>query len=1164
MRWTFQLSLRSLFFFVALCFAIPASAQYRANLQGSVTDAAGAAIVDATVTLTSKDTGKSQIVKTSGEGFYRFSNIAPGNYTLTAEQSGFKKGTIENLVVKGEETQGADLTLEPGQVTETVTIKDDPNANLQTEDANVSKAINTQEVRRLPQQGRDPYELLRLTPGIFGDAARGGDGRSVGLPNSVGPGGSNNSVFQVENQPQISANGQRVSANNFQIDGVSVNSLTHGGAAVVTPNQESVKEITVSSSSYSAEDGRNSGAQIKVVSQSGTNDFHGSAFIKYDSPKLNAFNKFPHLPGTTGPERVNRLFRQYGGSFGGPLPGPRFGEGAPPAFKLLRNKAFFFFSTENINESSSTNSVQYIETPQYRAQVIAARPGSIAARLLSSPGITPRIVGVTNSSCANFAAGRCQVVAGGLDLGSPGGAIGQYVPINNYVNNGVPVTGLVGGGLDGIPDVQQVIIATPRSVRAHQYNARFDITPTQKDTITFSTYITQSTTVSGSERPLNDVTTAPTNSAFALSYIRILSPSMVNEARFNFTRFAYNEVQSSASTNFGIPRIEIEQYPFNRITFGAPQSEATPGIFAENTFEFRDVLNKVVGNHALKFGGEIRKEQDNNNLNGASRPLYTFAGLFNLANDTPLFYQINADPRTGGPANAQRYFRSGGYGIFAQDDWKYRPNLTLNIGLRYEYFTPLSEKNGTLSNLVFGPHGLADAKIVTTDRLFNPDKNNFAPRLGFAYSPNFLGENKLVLRGGFGISYNRLPDVLFANSRGNPPFFARFGICCGTAPSSSTNDFSTPFAGGQILYALGTSNSPFSYPANPALASGINPATGAPNVGQVEIYGSQPDVPNAYVYSYSFEGQYSLPYKLTAELGYQGSSSHKLIRLVNQRFIYPTPGNFFASAVYFPTPDVNANYNAMNARLSRRFAQGFQFDAIYRWSKSIDTLSNEGPGFLTNQTYPQDLRTERGPSDFDVRHYFVGSGLWDLPFFNGRKDAVGKLLGGWQVDGIVTWHTGFPWTPHSGFCQTTPGGPGLCPTRPIGYKGGALDGTSNDAFLQTNGNFPGGGLKYFIPGVPGNASTPPQQVPGIGRNSFRGPRYFAVDMSLGKRTGLPSFLHLGEAASLEFKANFFNIFNNLNLKPFQFDAPVIEDPKFGRAQGGLSGRVVELQARFYF
>lgn len=1129
---------------------ITAQAQFRAGIQGTISDANGALVPGARVILKDLETGKTQEVTSSEEGFYRIVGLAPGRYELTVEKEGYKKSLAENVNVVAETIQGADVILEIGDITAVVTVTEEATEELQTENANVAKALTTAEVKRLPQVGRDPYELARLTPGVFGDAARSANGNSAGLPNAgsdTGPGASSNSIFAAENQPQISANGQRVTANTFQIDGVSVNSLSHGGAAVITPNQESVKEVQISSTTYSAEDGRSSGAQIKVVSQNGTNDFHGSAFFKYDSPKLNAFNKYPNDFGRGFTERVERLFRQFGGSIGGPLYLPRFGEGGPAVYSG-RNRAFFFFSYEALRDNSTIPSTQYVETPQFRQAVIAARPGSVTAAILGDSGIQPRIANVLTPTCDDLLSGpdrRCAVVPGGLDIGSPSLGVGQYVP------------DLFGGGLDGIPDIQKVVIAAPRINRPKQYNARFDFTPGANDQFAFSTYLTRAfflgSDTGAAARPQADVTSAPHNSAFTLLYTRTFSPTWLNEARVNFTQFKFNEVESSRETNFGIPRVEIENVfrDFSRIRFGAPQAETTPGIFSEKTFEIRDIISNVRGNHGLRFGGELRKERNDDNLNGASRPLYTFGGLFNFANDAPLFYQINADPRTGGIADAQRHFRSGGYGLFFQDDWKVRPNLTLNLGLRYEYFEVLKERDNRIANFVFGPGGgLAGARVEPTDRLYNPDRNNFAPRLGFAWSPGRF-RDKLVFRGGAGIYYNRIEQVVFANTRGNPPFFARYSICCGTAGD--------PFANGQILYELGASNSPFSFAPNPALAVGIDPVTGTPRNRTVEIYGARADTPIPYVYAYSFDIQYELPFQLAATVGYQGSSSHKLIRIVNQRFVQSSiPANFFAFAVYIPTPDVNANYNAMNARLTRRFARGFQFDVLYRWAKSIDTLSNEGPGAVTNQTFPQDLRQERGPSDYDVRHNLAISGLWDLPLFRNRRDFIGKAFGGWQIDGILSAHTGFPWTPHTGQCVRAPGSEDfICPSRPTEYFGGALEDTDNEAFIRPGGNFPGGGLRFFNPNNPEG-----RLLPGIGRNSFRGPRYFAVDMSLAKRTGLPNAL--GESSFLEVKANFFNIFNNLNLAPFGFFAPNVDSPDFGRAQRALAGRVVELQARFNF
>jgi hypothetical protein len=1134
--------------------AITASAQFKAGIQGTVTDTAGGLVPEAKVTLTNTETGKTQETTASSEGFYRLSGLAPAKYKLTVEKTGYKTKVFDDVAVNAEAVQGIDVSLEPGEVTATVTVTQETAQTLETENANVDKAITTQEVRSLPQFGRDPYELVRLTPGVFGDAARGGTGGAVSLPNTAGPGGSNRSIFQTENQPQISANGQRITSNNYQIDGTSVNSLTNGGAAVITPNQESVKEVRVIANVYSAEYGRNSGAQVLTVSQNGTNDFHGSLFLKNNSAGLNAVNKYGGPNGAPG-IRVNQRLNQFGGSIGGPITLPSFGEGGPSTVNW-KNRAFFFFSYEGLRSSNTDTVNAFIETAQFRQAVISARPNSIAAKILSDPGIAPRVITGIPVTCAFAGFGNCQQVASGLDIGRIAGAQGQYISFGD----------LSGGGPDGIPDVLFAQLAVPTITRGNQFNPRIDINLTSNDTLTFSSYVSRfrgtGADAAGRSRPMGDITTAPQNLFGMLTWARTISSNKTNEARFNATRFSFNEIQSSTNTNFGIPRIEIETLPFDRIRFGAPWAETTPGIFSENTFEFRDTFRWVRGNHGLSIGGERRWEQDNNDLSGGSRPLYTFAGLFNFANDAPLFYQINADPRTGGPAQSKRNFRSSTDALFVQDDWKFRPNLTVNLGLRWEYFSPLTEKNGILSNLVLGPAGqeITGARINVVKQLYPPDRNNFAPRLGFAYSPNFgesfhglLNENKLVLRGGFGIAYNRIPLLEFANTRGNPPFFARYGICCGTAAS----DFSTPFNGGQILYALGADNSPFSYPANPALRLTFN-ANGIPNLAngaQVEVYGAPAKVPTPYVYTYSLEGQYSLPAKLVAEVGYQGSQSRKLVRLVNQRFLYTD--TFIFSNILFPTPDTSAHYNALIARLTRRFSAGLQFDAIYRFAKSTDVVSYEGPTANTNPTYPLDVRQEVGPSDYDVRHNFVASGLWELPIFRHRNDAVGSLLGGWQVSGILTAHTGFPWTPVVGQCISTRG-PGLCPVRPVAYFGGAGNDTSNNAFI-TGSNFPGGGAAFFSTAAPVGF-----QLPGISRNSFRGPRYFDVDMTVSKKFGLSHLL--GEGRFFEVKANFFNIFNLLNLQPFNFNSPStqVQNALFGRAERGLAGRVVEIQGRFNF
>lgn len=1103
------------------------SAQFRGAIQGTVIDITGAAVPRAKVTITNNETQRAQNTVSSGEGFYHLAGLAPGTYTISASANGFKTETVKNVVLAGEQTQGINLSLEPGIITESVNITDTIAPALQTENANVSSELDTEAVRVLPQIGRDPYNLVRLAPGVFGDASRSGTGQSNPLPNTTGPGGSNFSIFQTENQVQVVANGQRLSQNNFEIDGVSVNSQTWGGAAVVTPNQESIKTMYVSSENYNAEFGRNSGAQVAVVSQNGTNQFHGSGVFKYNDPIFNAYNRYGGSNGAP-PVRVNDYLRQFAASIGGPI---------------RKDKLFFFFSYEGLRDHNTDYQTSWVETPQFRQQVTAARPGSVAAQILQNPGIAPRVTAVLNTPCpSGFAPGTCQQVAGGLDILSLAGARGVYQPINS------------GNGLDGIPDIMFAQIADPNAIDGNQYNGRIDFNPTSKDTVTFSTYFTHLYTLTADPasgaRPLGDIPNAPLNSAMTLTYNHTLSAKLLNEARLNFTRFGDNQLSQTQNVDFGIPRLEVQGLPLpDRIRFGPPQGDTTPANFAENTYEFRDNVSNVVGSHAFKFGVEARYEQNNDNLAGGARPLYVFNGLLNLANDTPTFEQINANPLTGAPAPSQRYFRTGDFALFAQDEWKLRPGLTFTLGLRWEYFSPLSEKNGQLSNLQFAsPYSLVGAKVVPVRQLTNPDYDNFAPRLGFAYNPQSF--KNFVMRGGFGMYYTRVPDVLYENTRGNPPFFARYGICCG--------DQNNPYAGGQILYALGTNNSINSYPVNPLLATGLNPATNTPNGIASEVWGTQSNFPTGYAYIYSYDLQYNLPFQAVADLGYQGSTDHHLIRIVNQQFLYPSPSPTPFTAVYFPQPDVNSNYNGLNLRVARNFTSGFGLEAKYTWSKSIDEGSYEGPGAVTNQTYPQDLHSERGPSDFDVTHLITISGQYEAPWYKNQEGFLGKLLGGFQLAGIYTWHTGFPYTVKIGQSVETPGGPTLGPIRPTAYYGGAGMGTSDDCFI-TNCNFPKGGAAYFNVTAAG--------PPGIGRNSFRGPSYANADASIIKQTKLGSYLHLGENAVVDVRANIFNVFNTRNLAPFNFFDPGIfaDSPQFGYStQPALAGRVVEFQVRLSF
>jgi hypothetical protein len=1148
---------------LSLC-AVSAYAQFKAGIQGTVMDPQGNAVSGAKVTVTNQATNISRDTIASAEGFYRISELAPGTYTITVEAAGFKKYQAKGITVEAEQPRGYDMKLELGAVTDQVTVSAS-DLTLQTETANVSSTITAEQFERLPQTGRDPYELLRLAPGVFGDGARAANGTSANLPNSGGPGGSNSSIFSVENQVQVTANGQRNSGNNFTIDGTSVNSLTWGGAAILTPNQESIQELTVVANSYSAEDGRNTGAQVKVVSKNGTNQFHGSGFFKDDSPGLNAFNKWGG-PDGQAPQKVRQNLRQFGGSIGGPI---------------MKNNLFFFFSYEGDRTSDvQFSGAQYVETPALRQFMSASRGGTVVGDLISAKGSQPRISQVLTPSCTDFnavglgSAADCQVVSGGVDLGSAAKgncsmSYGQYADIFS----GNPT----GCGLDGVADLQKVITFAPTQSSGNQYNARVDYVH-GKDLFAVSFYITPLNSLGGdlgaNGRPMADLTFDPRNKYVALIWNHTLSSTMTNEARLNWTRFFGNQLASNPNVGWNLPRWEIEDLPGDRAKYGANQGTNSPGIFAQNQFEFRDTFSKLLGRHGLKAGFVAALNQDNNDYEfGAARPVYVAHGIWNFVDGTPIYEGINVDPRTGAPTDVHKYYRQHDYSGFGQDDIKLRPNFTLNIGLRYEYFAPLTEKFGRQGNLILGsgPNPLQTATLRVGGPLYPADKNNFAPRLGFAWTPSKF-VNKTVIRGGFGVAYNRVTDTMTGISRVNPPFLFREGFCC----AMSANDFAAnswaapPYDNGFIVVTEGKSNSPLSWPANPLIATTFNPNTGLPLGGTVEIWGAPQTNRTPYVYLYSTEVQQELPAGWLMTVGYQGSQSRKMLRIVGLNRVYPQV-NPVLSPVYFPTTDVNGHFNALNASATRRFSHGFQFFGKFQLSRSMDGGSWEGAGGNRDPFYPINQTYDYGPSDFDVTYNTLFSALYDLPLLRNRHDFVGKAFGGWQLNGTFQYHSGFPWSPiESNNCPPIPAGGTLCPALPAAYLGGAGSDFSTDGLKQTNGNFPnivsGGNCdptKGPIAGSPyfDVCKTGP---PFIHRNSFRGPRFQTFDMSFVKSTPMPFFR--GESAKLDLRANFFNLFNKLNLIPFGRNASnvSINDTHFGQASGALAGRVIEFQARLSF
>jgi hypothetical protein len=547
-------------------------------------------------------------------------------------------------------------------------------------------------------------------------------------------------------------------------------------------------------------------------------------------------------------------------------------------------------------------------------------------------------------------------------------------------------------------------------------------------------------------------------------------------------------------------------------------------------------------------------------------------GLWPMANAAPIYEAIDANPNTGGLAETQRYFRDKDIAVYVQHDWQVRPNLTVNTGLRWEDFTPLHNKNSEINYPVLGPTGseLSGMKLVPHNNLWNSTYSNFSPKLGLAWVPAEMNQ-KLVVRGGFAMAYNHLDIALFNNALEDGPNIANYGLCCGT----NSADFGTPFAMGAIKYVTGTSNSPYSFPMNPALATGVN-ASGFPNpfgggTQQVEVYGARPGIRPPQVYLYSLETEYQMPWNFTATLGYAGSEGHHFARLVNQNFLYNN-ANSPVYAAYFAQTDSNESYNALNTQLRRAMRNGVALSFVYTYSKDLDQVSN---GDLAdsngNQTNPANNSTEWGPADYDARHRVVATALWDVPKVHLSNAIASSLVNGWQLNGTYTWHTGFPYTPVTYNLTTSAfvlGSGVVGPTRPLQYYGGVVNGCSDSLF--TNGSdFPNrgsggtaGGTLYFNTTPPANSHA---YIPGIGRNSFRGPCYQDVDISAAKQFAYDFGEH---HTFLRVQANMYNAFNILQLAPITNgnanNGANINNQYFGYAQGADAGRVIEFLARFQF
>jgi hypothetical protein len=1155
-------------------------AQYRTSIQGVVTDPTGAVIPGANLTLTDTGTNEKQVRVSDASGVYNFNALPADKFNLVVTKDGFQEKDLLQLQLIPEQPNAINVQLTLGPQNQTVTVDASTEPALDTETANSGRTISENEVQHMPVYERDVTSLIQLAPGVLADGSQqagGGGFQSPGTATGASSNGGGNlghssSIFATENGASANANGGQFETNGYSIDGISTVSAVWGGATIITPSEDSVGNLKIVTNAYDAENGRFSGALTEITSKSGTNDLHGSFFIQITRPGLNAYQRWNGpssvqafgptgaklTPSERGLLRDEDRYNQLGGSIGGPI---------------WKNRVFAFFAYEGQSQSVATTSTQWFPTSALTA---LAPANSIAATYLNFKGAAVHGTVIASATCADAGLSEgvnCVTIPGqGLNIGSPL-TTGLGKQDLTYVNNSSPG---VGSGLSNVADIAQYSISNPTSSDFKQYNGRLDADVTSKDHASFAIYwVPTSTTTLNGGLGYQLFNHTQTNNAFSVIWNHTFSPNFLNEARANAAGWRYNELASNPQAPFGLPQAQLYAPSgtdqIGSISLGSLGVPA-PAHLDQWTYGYKDVATKVQNAHTMKFGFDFTRLYYLNDPIGA--PLYTFYNLWDFMNDAPEGESGPFEAKTGLPGGYRNDNRNNMYGIFFQDDWKARPNLTLSAGLRYSYFGPLTDKDNNMGVLAFGSGStlLTGITIRPGISAWTAQKLNFGPQIGFNWSPTH-SNGKVVFRGGYGLNYNQQQIATADAYNGNPP---------GTSSVPGTSKSPTQI-NPNILYAISSSpTNILGFPPNPNAISTFNSA-GLPAAGGANIFGLPGHLPTEYTHHYSLDMELDLGHAWVANLGYVGSSSHHTLYNYDSNAlgdIVGAPLNPLVNSIDTFGSQGKSNNNMMLAGIKHQFSHTFSAEAHYTWAHIMDTDS--GP--YNRDAYLYDTKFSYGRSDYDLNQSFKVFGVWQPVLFHGSHNWTEKIAGGWSLSGIATFHSGYGWTPvytspHQIYCNTC--NYGFQSLRPT-YFGGASPSTTNNAF-KTGSDFPNPGTantgtnqnqfinNYFevpdysnaITDLPGQSTTNFIPPPGIDRNTFPGPRYRDVDLNIAKAFGLPNMRLIGENARFEIKANLLNTFNLLNINPSELSTN-IANSNLSQASGALGSRVIDFQARFSF
>jgi hypothetical protein len=1090
---------------------------WSSNLDGTVLDSSGGAIPEARVVVRNAATNILRSTRSNELGYYSFPLLPVGNYDLEITKPGFESKTVTGIQLQVSRSERFDITLEVARSRTSVQVEARPPL-IETATPALGDEIDRTRVASLPLNGRQFSQLALLAAGAI-PAYPNGSSQQFNTP-ALGIG--------------FSVNGQRSERNNFSLDGITLME-PFAYSLTVNPSVEAIREFRVLESSYSAEQGLASGAQVNIASRSGSNRVSGSAYEYLRNSALDARNLFDDPRRDIPPFRQN----QFGASLGGPL---------------RRDRTFFFMNYEGLRIHQSITNTTLLPTS-------AERQGDFS-------GVNP-ITGLPFPAIVNPATG--QPYTGNIipesDIDPLSRAVLDRVPLPNQPNASAGANNHINVGLHSVNTNQFLIRLDHQLSPKHQLFGRF----LYFDSDQLFPFVPNSFAQNPPAPPGFGTNKNDRGRNFGLGMTSLFSPTLIHDFRFGYAYFLGTKeaenirsgfldslgiTRAPGATNQGIPAINVPGY--------ADLGDSDifqPFVRRNHTFQFTDNWVWVKGRHTLKFGADARRLRLFYLVEDFGQGLFSFSDGFGAATGNAFADFLVGRPflsfaQAGSSGGNDRLNYFGGY---FSDEFRATRRLTLTYGLRQEFYSPPTNADGYASILdptnatrfiVRNERGqagglLANPFIQTLQQnyglsfitsqeaglppsLLLPDWAGWAPRFGFAYDLD--GKNSTALRGGFGV-FNSLGELDYAaETRLSAPvteFLFGLDLCRFFGPGACGQSFAPPQLSYELAYQLG--NSP------PAAVS------------------SPPNIRNGYAYEWTLSLERLLTPKTALSISYAGTSARKLPRRAVQnqgvpnlptdrRGYHPQPG----SNQFVRSTDVNSSYNALIVRLERRMSGGLSFVAGYTLGKSIDTASG-----LNGTNQPQDnynLAAERGLSDFDVRHRFVLSSTWELPFGRGRRwvsQGVGaKLLGDWQFSNILTLQSG---QPMSAILPTALSGTQSNGTdRPDLVTAPALPASERtpDRWFNTSA-FQAPPIYFDSLGafsVPGNA----------GRNVITGPGLRVWDSSLERR------VRLSERASLNLRGDFFNFTNHPN-----FDRPglIFATSNFGRISSAQNSRQIQFSLK---